>query len=114
VITAVKGCDYVILVTEPTPFGLHDLTLAVDTMRELKLPFGVILNRANACDDRVTHYCRQEKIPILLQIPDDRKIAAAYSCGQTLFEAAPDLRIPFQRLLQDRLCPRTPSGNQIP
>jgi len=101
VITAVKAWDFVMLVPEQTPFGLHDLTRAVDTMRELKIPFGLILNRADAGDERVAEYCQQEKICILLQIPDDRTIAAAYSKGVPLPAVKPDLAPVFQTMLRN-------------
>ncbi|MCU0858218.1 MAG: ATP-binding protein [Pontiellaceae bacterium] len=99
-ITAVKGADFVILVTEPTPFGLHDLTLAVETVRLLNLPFGVVINRADAGDDRVTAYCEKEKIRLLLQIPESRKIAEATSRGESILSAAPELRSRFQEMIQ--------------
>ena len=95
-ITAVKNSDYVILVTEPTPFGLHDLTLAVETIRLLKIPFGVIINRSDSGDDRVVEYCEKENIHLLLQIPESRKIAEAYSRGETLLSAEPSLKKPLQ------------------
>ncbi|MBI9019888.1 MAG: ATP-binding protein [Verrucomicrobia bacterium] len=97
-ITAVKDSDYVILVTEPTPFGLHDLTLAVETMRLLNLPFGVVINRADSGDDRVVTFCQQEAIPLLLQIPESRKIAEACSRGETLLSADPSLKEALQNL----------------
>jgi len=99
-ITAVKGSDYVILVTEPTPFGLHDLILAVETVRLLNLPFGVLINRSDAGDNRVVEYCEKENIRLLLQIPESRKIAEAYSRGETLLSAAPELRPVFQEMIQ--------------
>jgi MinD superfamily P-loop ATPase len=99
-ITAVKGSDFVILVTEPTPFGLHDLTLAVETVRLLKIPFGVVINRSDSGDDRVVNYCKIEGIRVLLQIPESRKIAEAYSCGRSILEATPNLKTEFQVLLQ--------------
>ena len=101
VITAMKGCDYVVLVTEPTPFGLHDLTLAVETARRMRLPFGVIINRADVGDDRVRRYCSDERIPVLLEIPDDRRIAEGYSRGQAATETVPALRAAFERLHAD-------------
>lgn len=97
-IATMSECDYVILVTEPTPFGLHDLILAVDTVRHLGVPFGVLINRADAGDDRVTAYCRKENIPILLEIPNDRRIAEAYSEGKLIVEAVPDMRRLFKQL----------------
>jgi MinD superfamily P-loop ATPase len=99
-ITAVKGSDCAILVTEPTPFGLHDLTLAVETVRLLGIPFGVIINRSDSGDARVVKYCEKEKIRLLLQIPESRNIAEAYSRGETLLSAAPELRPVFQEMIQ--------------
>lgn len=99
-VAAVRDSDFVVLVTEPTPFGLHDLTLAVDTVRMLKLPLGVIINRSDSGDDRVRKYCKAEKTPILLEIPNRRDIAEAYSRGEMLLEAAPELRPEFERVLE--------------
>jgi MinD superfamily P-loop ATPase len=98
VIAAVKGSDYVVLVTESTPFGLHDLKLAVETMRRLELNFGVVINRTVSLDQRVVKYCKSEHIPVLLEIPDDRRAAVAYSRGQLIVEAVPELRELFERL----------------
>ena len=100
VIAALRGSDFVMLVTEPTPFGLHDLMLAVDTVRQLGLPFGVIINRADIGDGRVRDYCRDQSIPVLLEIPDDRRIAVAYSRGQAPVEALPEFKPGFEQLLQ--------------
>jgi len=113
VVTAVRGADYVVLVTEPTPFGLHDLTLAVDVMRELGLACGVILNRADAGDRSVHDYCRRENLPLLLEIPQRRAIAEAYSRGQPLLEAMPELQTEFRQLLE-RLKTETATGAIIP
>ncbi len=99
VIAAVYGADFVLLVTEPTPFGLHDLKLAVEMVRELKIPFGVLINRVGIGDDRVQNYCREENIPILLEFPDDRRIAEAYSKGFLVVDALPEYRELFTRLL---------------
>lgn len=91
VVASVKGSDYCILVTEPTPFGLNDLTLAVDMVRELAVPFGVVINRAGLGDDKVAAYCRQENIPVLLEIPFDRRFAASYARGGQLVRDFPEL-----------------------
>ena len=99
-VTAVKGCDAVLLVTEPTPFGLHDLKLAVETIRELRLPFAVVANRANGERNCISEYCGAEGIPLLLQIPEDRRVAEAYSRGQPLTAALPELRETFAELPQ--------------
>jgi MinD superfamily P-loop ATPase len=98
VIAAVGDSDFVVLVTEPTPFGLHDLKLAVETIRQIIIPFGVVINRCDAGDDRVTAYCNREHIPILLDIPDDRRIAEAYSRGETAIESVPETRALFIQL----------------
>jgi len=99
VVATVRGADYVLLVTEPTPFGLHDLTLAVDMVRELKIPFGVVVNRAGIGDDRVQAYCLSEKIPVLAEIPDDRRIAEAYSRGCLIVESLPEYGSLFRNLI---------------
>ena len=84
VVESMKGADYVILVTEPTPFGLYDLKLATEVVRELGLPFGIVINRADIGDERVDNYCIAEGIPILLKIPYDRALAQVYSKGQII------------------------------
>jgi len=99
-ITAVSGTDFVVLVTEPTPFGLNDLALAVETVRTLGLTYGVVINRSDSGDDRVVRYCEEENIRILLQIPESRKIAEAYSRGDGLLTAEPSLRKEFQELIR--------------
>ena len=100
VIATLRGADCVILVTEPTPFGLHDLELAVDMVRELAIPFGVVINRVGIGDGRVHAYCGQERIPVLLEIPDDRRIAEAYSKGDLIVEAIPEYGALFQNLIE--------------
>ena len=84
VITAVKNSDFCLLVTEPTPFGLNDLTLAVETVKELKIPCGVVINRNVKGEGKVEQYCQEEGIPVLLTIPLDTEIARLYSRGITL------------------------------
>jgi MinD superfamily P-loop ATPase len=100
VIATLRGTDFVLLVTEPTPFGLHDLKLAVDMVRELRIPFGVVVNRVGIGDDRVHAFCRQENIAVLLEIPEDRRIAEAYSKGSLIVEALPEYRGLFQSLIE--------------
>jgi len=108
VIVTMRGADFILLVTEPTPFGLHDLSLTVDMVRELHIPFGVLVNRVGSGDDRVHVFCRQKGIPILLEIPDDRRIAEAYSRGKLIVEALPEYRNLFiklaEKLLADQSC----------
>lgn len=98
VMTAVRDCDFTILVTEPTSFGLHDLKLAVATMRQIRLPFAVVINRADAGDERVAQYCAEEAIPILLSIPDDRRVAEAYARGELMVAAVPEMRASLRAL----------------
>ncbi|MBA7671669.1 Iron-sulfur cluster carrier protein [subsurface metagenome] len=99
VVEAVKDSDFCILVTEPTPFGLNDLVLAVETVKQLNIPCGVVLNRAGVGDRKVEEYCRKENIPILLTIPLDTEIARLYSRGITLVEGIPKWKESFLRLL---------------
>lgn len=99
VIQTVRDADYVLLVTEPTPFGLNDLRLAVEMLRELNKPFGVVINRADVGDDGVTRYCAEEEIEILVEIPDDRKVAEAYARGDMAVRVLPEYRGLFQDLL---------------
>lgn len=86
VITAVKGSDFCVLVTEPTPFGLNDLILAVEVLRKLQIPFGVVINRCDIGDGKVDSYCKEENIPILMKIPFSREIAVSYSEGVPIVE----------------------------
>lgn len=99
VVTTVRGADMVALVTEPTPFGLHDLRLAVDMVRALERPFGVIVNRRGIGDDRVHSFCATHGIRVLGEIPDDRRIAEASSRGVPLVEALPEYRDVFRHLV---------------
>jgi len=100
VIEVVKDANFVLLVTESTPFGLNDLKLAVDMIRELGLPFAVAINRCDIGDDGVVQYCRKEGIDIALEIPNERPIAEAYSRGVMMVDAMPQYAERFQRLYQ--------------
>jgi MinD superfamily P-loop ATPase len=80
-IETVRGSEFCILVTEPTPFGLHDLKIAVQVLKDMKVPLGVVINRAGLGDRKVYEYCEERDIPILLEIPYDRRIAELYSRG---------------------------------
>jgi MinD superfamily P-loop ATPase len=100
VIATLREADFVVLVTEPTPFGLNDLRLAVDVVRELGLPFGVVINRAEEEDELVRPYLEAEKIALLATIPDDRRIAESYAKGQTIIDALPEYEDLFTKLLQ--------------
>jgi MinD superfamily P-loop ATPase len=99
VVEAVRGSDFCLLVTEPTPFGLHDLALAVELARKLAIPCGVVINRDGSGDQRVERYCAQQQIPVLLKIPLDRRIAELYCRGQTLVAGMPSWREAFRDLL---------------
>jgi MinD superfamily P-loop ATPase len=101
VVETVKGSDFCLLVTEPTPFGLNDLALAVDMVSKLNIPYGVIINRDGVGDSKVEEYCRKEGIPILLRIPLDIEIARLYSRGVTLVEGIPQWQEAFLRLYND-------------
>ncbi|HEX5641449.1 MAG TPA: ATP-binding protein [Thermoleophilia bacterium] len=92
VIESVRGSDLVVLVTEPTPFGLNDLRLAVEMVRALGLPAVVAVNRMGIGDDRVQRYCAEESLDVVLELPNDRRIAEAYARGELLVDALPDLR----------------------
>jgi len=99
VIESVRDTDFVLLVTEPTPFGLNDLKLAVEMVRTLGLPFGVLINRAAHRDSDTHVWCREEGIAILAEIPDDRRVAEAYSRGEMICEALPEYAEVFSSLL---------------
>jgi MinD superfamily P-loop ATPase len=98
VVEAVKDSDFCLLVTEPTPFGLNDLVLAVETVIQLNIPCGIVLNRAGVGDGKTEEYCREENIPILLTIPLDTEIASFYSRGISLVEGLPQWKSSFLEL----------------
>jgi MinD superfamily P-loop ATPase len=100
-IAAMKSSDFVLLVTEPTPFGLHDLVLAHGAVKELDIPCGLVVNRSDLGDKNVHDYAEQEGVPILLEIPFDRKIAETYSHGRLLIEDQPLWKHTFQQLFSD-------------
>jgi MinD superfamily P-loop ATPase len=100
VVEAVKGSDFCLLVTEPTPFGLNDLILAVEMVKRLGIPCGVILNRSGAGDSGVEDYCKKEGIPLLLAIPLDIEIARLYSISITLAEGLPQWQDKFLEVYQ--------------
>ena len=92
VIEATKDADFIILVTEPTPFGLHDLKLAVETVKELRKPFAVVINRWGLGDEKVLDYCKENDIPIIAKIPNLRQIAEIYSRGELIFGQVPEFK----------------------
>lgn len=97
-VAAVSGSDYCVLVTEPTPFGLNDLALAVEMVRKLGLPAGVVINRFDLGDRRVEDYCARQRLPVLGRIPFDRKLAEAYARGRTAVDDLPGWRDRFSAL----------------
>lgn len=99
VVTSVRGTDYVLLVTEPTPFGLNDLKLAVELVRDLKIPFGVVINRTGLGDGKVMGFCASEGIPVLAVIPFDRRVAEVYARGEVVTQALPEYREIFRSIL---------------
>ena len=98
VIAAMKGADFVLMVTEPTPFGLHDLKLAVEAVKILDIPCGLVINRSDMGDDQVRDYAKQENLPILMEIPFDRQIAVAYSKGKIIVDVMPEWKEKFLKL----------------
>lgn len=98
VITSMRGADFVLLVTEPTPFGLHDLKLAVGAVNLLGISCGLVINRSDMGDDRVREYAEAQGVPILMEIPFDRKVAEAYSRGDMLVETLDGWKARFQEL----------------
>lgn len=100
VIEAIKEADFVLLVTEPTPFGFNDLKLALEVVKILKIPFGIALNRSDLGTNEVAEYCVRNHIPALLQLPDDRRIAAAYSTGKIAVVELPEYKPKFDALFE--------------
>lgn len=99
-IETVRGCDHCLLVTEPTPFGLYDLKLAAAVVKELEIPFSVIINKDGVGDDRVERYCEDENIPIVMRIPYDTEIAKLYSQGKPFVLEKSDWRDRFRDMLE--------------
>jgi MinD superfamily P-loop ATPase len=99
VIASIKDSDYCILVTEPTPFGLYDLSLAVEVLKKLGIPFGVIINRSDLGNDKTDDFCKKENIPVLMRIPFSKEIAKSYSKGTPIVEAFPEYRERFVKMV---------------
>jgi len=98
VIASMKNADFILLVTEPTPFGLNDLKLAVGAVRILGIPCGLVINRSDTGDDQVRQYVEEEKLPVLMEIPFDRRIAEAYSRGEMIVEIYPEWKERFREM----------------
>jgi len=101
VIESVHGSDYCLLVSEPTPFGLHDLKIMVQVLEKLKIPFGVIINRAGIGDRKIYDFCEEKGVPILLEIPFQRKIAELYSRGVPFSLEMPEWKENFRTLFDE-------------
>jgi MinD superfamily P-loop ATPase len=107
VIETVKGSDFCVLVTEPTPFGLHDLKITVQVLEDMEIPFGVVVNRAGVGDRKVYEYCEEKNIPVLLEIPFRRRIAELYSRGVPFALEMPEWTEKFHLLfdgIKRRVC----------
>ena len=116
VIAAVRGSDFCVLVTEPTPFGLNDLILAVEVLRKIGIPFGAVINRCDLGDGKSREYCENEKIPILLEIPFRRDFAQCYSRGELITEKFPEYREKFKeffRQIQKRVADNSAEGKVV-
>jgi MinD superfamily P-loop ATPase len=97
-VASVHKTDYCILVTEPTPFGLHDLKITVQVLKDLEVPMGVVVNRAGIGDTKVYEYCKKENIPLLLEIPFSKKIAQLYSRGVPFVAEMPEWKEKFRQV----------------
>jgi MinD superfamily P-loop ATPase len=98
VVESMRGADFVLLVTEPTPFGLHDLRLAAQVAHELGIPAGVVINRDGVGDTGVENYCREAELPILMRIPLDQRIAEGIARGTPLVYILPEYTAKFQTM----------------
>ena len=101
VVESIKGSNFCILVTEPTPFGLNDLVLAVEVLRKLKVPFGVVINRSDLGSNKTDEYCKEQNIPTLMRIPFKKEIAVAYSKGNSIVEVFPEYKKDFQKMFNE-------------
>ncbi len=99
VVEAMKASDFIVLVTEPTPFGFHDLRMTFDVVREMDIPFGLVVNKAGMGDRAVYDFCQEHDIPILMEIPFRRELAGTYASGKTWVNLFPDMKEKFTELL---------------
>lgn len=99
VVEAMKASDFILLVTEPTPFGFHDLRMTFDVVREMNIPFGLVINKAELGNREVYEFCEKHDIPILMEIPFRRDLARTYAAGQTWIDLFPDVQNKFVTLL---------------
>lgn len=98
VIEATKDADFIILITEPTPFGFNDLKLAIETMKKLEKKFAVVINRFGIGNDDVVEYCEKENIPLIAKIPNDRKVAELYSRGELIYDKIPEVKQELKKI----------------
>jgi len=101
VVQTISGSDFCILVAEPTPFGLHDLKIIVQVLENMKIPLGIVVNRAGIGDRKIYEYCKGKAIPILLEIPYQRRIAELYSRGIPFSLEMPEWKTEFLTLFND-------------
>jgi MinD superfamily P-loop ATPase len=101
VVETVREADFLLLVTEPTPFGLHDLQLAVEIANELHIPAGVVINRDGTSYDKVESFCKKQNLPVMMRIPFERAIAVGLASGKTLIEIQPQMESQFEALFKD-------------
>ena len=100
-VAAITQADFVILVTEPTPYGLHDLTLSVEMLQSLDKPFGVVVNRMEPDRTAISDYCTENKIPLLLEIPFSRDVAVACAERKGILHALPQLEPAFLKMFNE-------------
>lgn len=100
VVESIEGADFVVLVTEPTPFGLHDLKIAIALLEKLTLPFGVVLNRYGMGDSRIEEYLKSANIPLLAKLPHSTRAATAYSRGELLIDHFPEIHAQIEKIAQ--------------
>ncbi len=98
VIEATKDVDFVILITEPTPFGFNDVVLAIETMKELKKDFGIVVNRYGIGNSDIENYCAENNIPIIAKIPNMKEIAHLYSRGELLYDKIPEVKAELMKI----------------
>ncbi|MCD6113613.1 MAG: ATP-binding protein [Bacteroidales bacterium] len=98
VIEATKDADFIILITEPTPFGFNDLKLAIETMKKLEKKFAVVINRFGIGNDDVVEYCEKENIPLIAKIPNNRKVAELYSRGELIYDKIPEVKQELKKI----------------
>jgi MinD superfamily P-loop ATPase len=94
-----KDADFVLLITEPTPFGLHDLSLAVEVVRKLNKNFGIVINRFGIGDEKIFDYCQIENIPIIATIPNNKEIARLYSMGKLVYSEVPEVKDALNKVI---------------